>query len=131
MECPNTGSLAVDAYIASFPAETQAALESLRAAIRAAAPDAVETISYQMPAFAQHGPLVYYAAWKGHIGFYRTGSGMAAFKDALSAYECTKGAVKFPLGQPLPLDLIDRIVRQRVADNLARVGRRRSSERSR
>ncbi len=119
MDSTKAGSLAVDAYIASFPAEVQAVLETLRATIRAAAPEATEKISYQMPAFALHGNLVYYAAWKEHIGFYPTGSGMAAFRDALSVYECTKGAVKFPLDQPLPLDLIDRIVRQRVADNLA------------
>ncbi len=119
MKHGQTGSLAVDAYIASFPAEIQALLEAIRATIRAAAPEAEEKISYQMPAFVQHGNLIYFAAWKEHIGLYPTGGGMAAFREELSAYECTKGAVKFPLGQPLPLDLIDRIVRQRVAENLA------------
>ncbi len=119
MDSTKAGSLTVDAYIASFPTEIQTVLEMLRATIRAAAPDAEEKISYQMPAFAEHGNLVYYAAWKEHIGFYATGSGMAAFKEELSAYACTKGAVKFPVDQPLPLDLIERIVRRRVADNLA------------
>ncbi len=97
----------------------QAALEAVRATIRAAAPGAGEKIPYQLPAFAQYGNLISLAAWKEHSGRDPTGSGLAAFKDELSACECTKGAVKFPLGQPLPLEPIDRIVRQRVAENLA------------
>jgi uncharacterized protein YdhG (YjbR/CyaY superfamily) len=107
----------IDEYIATFPADKQALLEEVRATIRAAAPGAEERISYQMPAFAQNGNLVYFSALKNHIGFYPTGSGIAAFKDELSGYETSKGSVKFPIGEPLPLDLISRIVRYRVAQN--------------
>ena len=110
----------IDEYIASFPEEIQAIHEALRATIRAAAPDAEERISYQMTAFALHGNLVYFAALKHHIGFYPTASGIAAFQRELSAYEGTKGAVRFPIGQPLPMELISRIVTFRVAENLNR-----------
>ncbi len=107
----------MDAYIAAASADRRAVLEELRAAIRAAAPEAEETISYNMPAFAQHGTLVYFASMTNHIGFYPTGSGIAAFQEELAAYAGTKGAVHFPLDQPLPVDLIQRIVRFRVEDN--------------
>ena len=107
----------IDAYIAAAPPDRRARLEELRAAIRAAAPEAEETISYNMPAFAQHGTLVYFANMTSHIGFYPTASGIAAFQDELSAYQSTKGAVRFPLDRPLPLDLIQRIVRFRVEEN--------------
>jgi uncharacterized protein YdhG (YjbR/CyaY superfamily) len=107
----------MDAYIAAAPADRRAVLEQLRAAIRAAAPEAQETISYNMPAFAQHGTLVYFALQKHHIGFYPTGSGIAAFQEDLAAYAGTKGAVHFPLDQPVPVDLIQRIVRFRVEEN--------------
>ena len=112
------GFSTIDEYIAGFPADTQALLETVRATIRAAAPGAEERISYQMPAFALHGNLVYFAALKDHIGFYPTGSGIEAFKDELSGYDVTKGSVKFPVNQPLPLDLIRRIVQFRVTQNL-------------
>ena len=118
MDQRHAGFSTVDEYIAGFPAETQALLETVRATIRAAAPGAEERISYQMPAFALHGNLVYYAALKNHIGFYPTGSGIEAFKAELAGYEVTKGSVKFPMGRPLPLDLIRRIVEYRVAQNL-------------
>jgi len=107
----------IDAYMAAAPPDRRALLEQLRAAIHAAAPDAEETISYGMPAFAQDGTLVYFAALKDHIGFYPTASGIAAFQEELAAYEGTKGAVRFPLDRPLPLDLIGRIVRFRVEEN--------------
>lgn len=119
MKGETAGFRTIDEYIATFPPEIQAILEALRATIRAAAPDAEEKISYQMPTFAQQGNLVHFAAFKNHIGFYPTSSGVEAFKDELSAYEGSKGAVRFPLGQPLPMDLISRIVRHRVAANLA------------
>lgn len=106
----------IDDYIAAAPPDTQERLRTLRAAIRAAAPDATETIGYGMPAFAQNGTLVYFAARKGGIGFYPTSSGIAAFQDELSCYAGTKGAVRFPLDRPLPLDLIQRIVRFRVEE---------------
>ncbi|HZC05501.1 MAG TPA: DUF1801 domain-containing protein [Ktedonobacterales bacterium] len=117
MQGKSAGFSSVDAYIASFPQETRVILESVRATIRAAAPDAEERISYQMPAFALNGILVYYAARKRHIGLYPTGSGIEAFKDELSRYETTKGSVKFPIDEPLPMDLISRIVRFRVSEN--------------
>ena len=110
----------IDEYIATFPEDTQAILEALRATIRAAAPEAEERISYQMPTFALHGNLVYFAALKNHIGFYPTSSGIAAFQRELSVYEGSKGAVRFPLHQPLPMDLIRKIVAFRVAENLNR-----------
>jgi uncharacterized protein YdhG (YjbR/CyaY superfamily) len=114
------GFAAVDAYIASFPEETQAKLRELRAVIRAAAPEAEEKISYQMPTFYEKGNLVYYAGWKKHIGFYAIPSANEAFANELAAYTVSKGAVQFPLDQPLPVDLITRMVRFRVAENLAR-----------
>jgi uncharacterized protein YdhG (YjbR/CyaY superfamily) len=110
----------VDEYIAMFPKNVQAVLVTLRAAIHAAAPDAAERISYQMPAFTLHGNLVYFAAHKRYIGFYPTSSGVAAFERELAEYEGTKGAIHFPLDQPLPLDLIARIVKFRVNENLRR-----------
>ena len=118
MENKKAGPNSIDEYIASFPEETQKILQKLRAAIKAAAPGAQEKISYQMPAFTQNGILVYFAAWKNHIGLYPTSSGTQALKQELSAYKNSKGSVKFPLDKPLPLDLISNIVRFRVAENL-------------
>ncbi len=108
----------IDEYIAMFPAETQRLLAELRATIRAAAPKAQEKISYRMPTFAQAGNLVHFAAHKEHIGFYPAPSGIEAFRDELAPYESSKGAVRFPIDRPLPLDLIRRIVEFRVAENL-------------
>ena len=112
------GFNSIDEYIATFPEDRQALLQAVRATIKAAAPDAVDVISYQMPAFAQHGNLVYFAGLKDHIGFYPTPSGIEAFQDELSEYRTTKGAVNFPVDQPLPLELISKVVRFRVAENL-------------
>lgn len=120
MEGKKTGFGSVDEYIATFPEGIRAILEELRETIRAAAPEAEERISYQMPAFALNGILVYFAACKSHIGFYPTASGVAAFEQELSAYECSKGSVHFPIGQPLPTELIRRIVAFRLAENLDR-----------
>ncbi|MFI5273830.1 MAG: iron chaperone [Ktedonobacterales bacterium] len=120
MDMNRAGFSSVDAYIATFPKDVQEILEALRATIRAAAPDATEKISYQMPTFAQNGNVVHFAARKHHIGFYPTPSGIEAFRPELMAYIATKGSVHFPLDQPLPMDLISRIVRFRVAENLAR-----------
>ena len=114
----------IDEYIATFPPDMRARLEAMRAAIRAAAPDAVERISYQMPTFAQDGNLVHFAALKDGIGFYPTSSGIVAFQDELARYNGSKGAVRFPNGEPLPLELITRIVRHRVAENLTRAAAR-------
>jgi uncharacterized protein YdhG (YjbR/CyaY superfamily) len=111
---------AIDEYIAAFPPEVQATLQELRATIRAAAPEASEKISYQMPTFFLQGNLVHFAAYKHHIGFYPTPSGIEAFAQELAAYPLSKGAVRFPIDQPLPLELIRRIVAFRVAENLER-----------
>ena len=122
MENKKRAIASIDEYIAAFPAEIQKTLQELRATIRAAAPEAVEKISYQMPAFALKGNLVYFAAFKNHIGFYPTSSGMRAFTKELSKYETSKGAARFPLDKPLPLKLISRIVKFRVAENLKKAG---------
>jgi uncharacterized protein YdhG (YjbR/CyaY superfamily) len=125
------GIRSVDEYIAAAPDAVRGALASLRATIRAAAPGAVEKISYQMPAFSLEGNLVYFAAFKGHIGFYPTSSGIAAFKSELSAYETSKGAVRFPLDEPLPLGLIARIVKFRAAENAKKAKSRSALKRQR
>jgi len=119
------GFQSIDEYIGAFPADRQALLQAMRATIRAAAPDAVERISYQMPTFWQNGNLVHFAALKNHIGFYPTPSGIEAFKDELSRYEGTKGAIRFPVDEPLPLELVGKIVRFRVTEN-----RRRAAEKA-
>jgi uncharacterized protein YdhG (YjbR/CyaY superfamily) len=108
----------IDIYIASFPEETRKLLEEIRATIRKAAPEAKETINYGMPTFTLKGNLVHFAAFKNHIGFYPTPSGIEAFKKDLSAYEGAKGSVKFPLVKPIPLDLISKIVKFRVKENM-------------
>ena len=108
----------IDEYIASFPKEIQELLETMRNTIKEAAPDAEETISYQMPTFRLKGNLVHFAAYKNHIGFYPTPSGIEKFKDELSVYKGAKGSVQFPIDQPLPLDLISKIVKFRAAENL-------------
>ncbi len=104
-------------------------MEELRAAIKAAAPEAKEKISYQMPTFFLKGNLVHFAAYKKHIGFYPTPSGIQAFQKELSIYKGAKGSVQFPLDKPLPLELIGRIVRYRVAENLERAERKPSKKR--
>jgi len=116
----NNKFTSIDGYIALFPDEIQKKLQEIRATIQIAAPAAKEKISYQMPAFAQKGILVYFAAWKDHIGFYPTSSGTQAFRKELSGYETTKGTVKFPLDKPLPLDLISKIVKFRLVENLSK-----------
>jgi uncharacterized protein YdhG (YjbR/CyaY superfamily) len=109
----------VDDYIRAFPEDVQAKLESIRAAIKEAAPDAREVISYGMPAFKQNKVLVYFAAHLRHIGFYPTSSGISAFKGELSRFKQSKGAVQFPLDEPLPLDLVKRMARFRVEEDTA------------
>ena len=108
----------INQYIATFPKEVQGKLEELRQVIKEATPQAKEAISYQMPAFKLNGNLVWFAAYKNHIGFYPTALGIEKFKDKLSAYKTSKGTVKFPLNEPLPIDLIKDIVRFRVKENL-------------
>jgi uncharacterized protein YdhG (YjbR/CyaY superfamily) len=108
----------IDEYIATFPPEVQELLQQMRTTIKAAAPEAVEKISYQMPTFALKGNLVHFAAFKNHIGFYPTPRGIEAFQEELSRYKGAKGSVQFPLNEPLPLDLVTRIVKFRAAENL-------------
>ncbi|MDF2942498.1 MAG: hypothetical protein K0S01_1356 [Herbinix sp.] len=109
----------IDEYIATFPMEIQEILMELRAVIKEVAPEAEEKISYQMPAFTLKGKnLVYFAAFKKHIGFYPIPSGIAAFQDELAVYKTAKGSVQFPLNQPMPIELIRRIVKFRVDENL-------------
>jgi uncharacterized protein YdhG (YjbR/CyaY superfamily) len=110
--------VSIDEYIATFPEEIQKKLEEVRATIKTAAPEAKEKISYQIPTFTLYGNLVHFAAYKNHIGFYPTSSGVQAFKHELSQYETSKGAIQFPLDKPLPLDLISKITKYRVAENL-------------
>jgi uncharacterized protein YdhG (YjbR/CyaY superfamily) len=110
----------IDEYIAAFPPEVRDILERIRSTIRKAAPDAQETISYRMPAFVQNGILVYFAAFKKHIGLYPPVKGDAALERAISPYAGEKGNLRFPLDQPVPYDLIERIVKLRVKQNLAK-----------
>ena len=108
----------IDEYIAIQTPEVQILLEQMRQTIKKAAPEAEELISYNMPAFKYHGMLVYFAAYKNHVGFYATPTGHSEFKEELSVYKQGKGSVQFPLIQPLPLDLISRMVQFRVNENL-------------
>ncbi|MFF5383201.1 iron chaperone [Pedobacter suwonensis] len=111
----------IDEYIALFPIKTQEMLQQIRKSIQNAAPDAVETISYKMPAFKQNKVLVYFAAYEKHIGFYPTGDGIEAFKAEFSEFKWSKGAVQFPLNEPLPLDLITRITKFKAEKDLEKV----------
>jgi uncharacterized protein YdhG (YjbR/CyaY superfamily) len=109
----------IDEYIAGFPPETQSRLTEIREIIAGVAPDATETISYAIPTFDLNGKhLVHFAGFAKHVGFYPVPSGMAAFAEELKPYKQGKGSVQFPLGQPLPTDLIRRIVEFRVEENL-------------
>ena len=114
----------IDEYIAEFPGETQAVLEELRTLIKAAAPEATETISYAIPTFdLNRRHLVHFAGYEKHVGFYPTGSGVEAFKQELKPYKSGKGSVQFPLGQSLPTDLIRRIVELRVVENTGKASK--------
>lgn len=113
-----TRPLSIDEYIAGCPPGVQEVLNKIRSTIKKAAPGAAETINYQIPTFILNGNLVHFAAFKNHIGFYPTPSGMTAFAKELSAYKGAKGSVHFPLDQPIPYDLIARIVRFRVEENI-------------
>lgn len=108
----------IDDYIAQAAPEVRELLQEVRKVIHEAAPEATEKISYQMPTFDLHGNLVHFAAFKKHIGFYPAPRGIEAFKDELSVYKGAKGSVQFPLNQPMPYDLIGRIVKFRAAENM-------------
>jgi uncharacterized protein YdhG (YjbR/CyaY superfamily) len=108
----------VEDYISRFPEEVQESLQRLRVAIKKAVPKAEEVISYGMPAYKLNGVLVYFAAYKNHIGFYPTAIGIKAFTDELSNYKSSKGAVQFPITEPIPIGLITKIVKFRAKENL-------------
>jgi uncharacterized protein YdhG (YjbR/CyaY superfamily) len=116
---PFTPSLdSVDAYIQSFPENIQHLLQEIRNTVKSVVPEAQESISYKMPAYTYKSrPLVYFAAFRNHIGFYPIPSGIDAFQAELSLYQCSKGAVQFPLNQPMPLELIARITAFRAEEN--------------
>ncbi len=108
----------IDEYIAQCPEDVQPTLNKIRATIKESAPQAKEKISYGMPGFDLNGALVWFALHKNHIGFYPTGEGMEKFKEEFSGYKSSKGAVQFPLDQPIPYDLISKVVKLRAAENL-------------
>ena len=108
----------IDDYISGFPEPIQSLLQEIRATVKRAAPEAEEVISYGMPAFRQNGMLVYFAAFKNHIGFYPAPAGIEAFREELLAYKSTKGSVHFPFDKPLPVGLISSIVTFRLSQNL-------------
>jgi uncharacterized protein YdhG (YjbR/CyaY superfamily) len=128
MEDDRTRPRDIDEYIARFPRDVQKLSQQVRATIQKAAPDAEEAIAYQMPTFRLEGNLVHFAAYKKHIGFYPTPSGIDKFKHELSAYKGAKGSVQLPLDKPLPFDLISRIVTFRVKENLERAESRRNKK---
>jgi len=115
----------IDEYIAGFSAQVREILEKVRLTIRKAAPDAKEKISYQIPTFTLEGNLVHFGAFKTHVGFYPTSTGIERFKRELFAYESSKGSVRFPLNQPIPFNLISQIVKFRVRENLERAEAKR------
>jgi uncharacterized protein YdhG (YjbR/CyaY superfamily) len=118
------GQSDIDQYIATFATEIQVILEKVRQTIRDAAPDAEETISYKMPAFRQHGILVYFAAWRNHIGLYPPISGDKTLETAVARYAGPKGNLQFPLNEPIPYNLIERIVKLRVKQCSAKAAAR-------
>jgi uncharacterized protein YdhG (YjbR/CyaY superfamily) len=116
MKAANAPPSNIDDYIASFPRDVQAVLNEIRNTIQKAAPDAEEAIKYRIPTFVLNGNLVHFAAFKKHIGFYPAPSGVEAFKQQLSRYEGAKGSVQFPIDKPMPLKLIERIVKFRAKE---------------
>lgn len=128
MRTPPTAPKNIDEYIAGFPHDVQGILERIRRTIKKAAPDAEETIKYQMPTFTLKGNLVHFAAFKKHIGFYPAPTGIGRFKNELSVYRGAKGSVRFPLDQPMPFDLISKIVKFRVKENLERAEAKRQKK---
>ena len=120
----------IDEYISEFPDDVQAILDKVRTTISKAAPDAKEVISYQMPAFKQHGILVYFAAWKQHIGLYPPISGDKAIEKAVARYAGPKGNLQFPLDLPIPHALIGRIVKLRVKQDSKRAAAKRKKNRT-
>ena len=125
METGGAKAESIDGYIAAFPPEVRAILEKIRLTIGTAAPDAEEAISYRMPTFRQAGVLVHFAAFKNHIGLYPPIRGDAGLEEAISPYAGEKGNLRFPLDRPIPYDLIERIAKHRVDQNLAKAASKR------
>jgi uncharacterized protein YdhG (YjbR/CyaY superfamily) len=117
METKTRKPASIDEYIAQFPHDVQAIMNELRAVIKETAPEAQERISYGMPGYYLHGMLVWFGGHKNHIGFYPTGEGIEAFMNELVSYKTSKGAIQFPLDQPIPYDLVRRIVKYRKERN--------------
>lgn len=115
----------IEAYIASFPKAAQSAMNDIYATIKETASDAKEKISYGIPAFEWNGPLVYFGGFKNHIGLYALPSGNAAFRKELQQFKTGKGSIQFPLEKPMPLDLIRRIVKFRMEENLTKASQKR------
>jgi uncharacterized protein YdhG (YjbR/CyaY superfamily) len=120
MKSSRSGSKDIDQYIAAFPKDVQQRLSGIRKVVREAAPEAEEAIKYRMPTFVLNGNLVHFAAYAHHIGFYPAPTGIDKFKAELSKFKGAKGSVQFPLDEPVPFDLIGRIVKYRVQQNLAK-----------
>jgi uncharacterized protein YdhG (YjbR/CyaY superfamily) len=129
MQANRTAPKDIDAYISGFPQDIQKILQKLRTAIKKAAPGATEAISYQMPTFKLHGNLVHFAAFTNHIGFYPTPKGIDAFRSELAGYKKGKGSIQFPIDEPLPLDLITKIVHIRVLENTEKAEAKLKSKR--
>ncbi len=117
METKKLEIQSIDSYISLFPSHVQEILQKIRSVIAQAAPTASETINYQMPTFVLNGNLVHFAAYKKHIGFYPTPSGIEQFSEEIKNYKWAKGSVQFPLNQPIPYDLIRRMVEFRLKEN--------------
>lgn len=118
----------IDEYIADFPAQIQILLTQMRTSIQEASPEATEKISYAMPTFDLGGNLVHFAAFKNHIGFYPSSSGIAAFQDEIAGFKSSKGAVQFPIGEALPLDLVKKIVVFRTQENLMKMASKKAKK---
>ncbi len=118
----------IDEYIADFPAHIQILLTQMRTSIQEASPEATEKISYAMPTFDLGGNLVHFAAFKNHIGFYPSSSGIAAFQDEIAGFKSSKGAVQFPIGEALPLDLVKKIVVFRTQENLMKMASKKAKK---
>jgi uncharacterized protein YdhG (YjbR/CyaY superfamily) len=119
----------IDDYISKFPEDVQAILEKVRETIRRAAPEAMETISYMMPAFRQHGILIYFAAWEKHIGMFPPISGNKTLEKAIARYAGPKGNLQFPLDKPIPYDLIEKLVKLRVKQDFEKAAAKRKTRR--
>jgi uncharacterized protein YdhG (YjbR/CyaY superfamily) len=125
MDTKSAPPQSMDEYIASFPLEIQKILQEIRLIVQKAAPEASEKISYGMPTFALKGNLVHFAAFKNHIGFYSTPSGTSEFQQEILGYKHAKGSIQFPISQPMPFDLIAKIVKFRVEENLAKAAKQK------